>query len=510
MSWCALAQGSHVLAMDREGMGHGEERLDANFQPPRSLSGWHDASMSWEGVSTSPAQVLSYDERDRRLADGLPLIGSPRVQKATCTAGTCVLWHENLFHRKSRQRSPADGLGGASRGDWSLLAENEFGWVPWRVVFRFGFYRASEPRRQPTVKATATENPVTDYHFNWLSGARVAAGATTTAALEVAARELRAGGEAARVPAGYRLGTAIRSPATSAFAVEQLSAAALSPKEGVRRAAAYGLGVGGAGAVAALLRLLSDPEAVRHVGLREKLMCAVGEAAEPQCPGGGLLGVVVQLGEIMAEAHAVVTRMVSTIPPAQLAEMQQKAREGLRGYEGRVFWGLVDVHRELEEARGLLATGARAVGTIAARAMQANSGTPGEEAEAAALGAFELLLPLLCREDLGAVLPSRYPPTMLARNAAAAFLTMCSDGNGPPAVLGDRPLLGYEQMHGDSSVLNEAVVEGCAPTVWLALLRLSRACASGGASRSLKALRARCVEEGWSAAMEGELRMALQ
>jgi hypothetical protein len=142
--------------------------------------------------------------------------------------------------------------------------------------------------------------------------------------------------------------------------------------------------------------------------------------------------------------------------------------------------------------------------------MQANSGTSGEEAEAVALAAFELLLPLLCREDFGAVLPSRYPPTMLARNAAAAFLTMCSDGNGSPAVLSDRPLLGYEQMLGDSSVLNEAVVEGCAPTVWLALLRLSRACASGGASRSLKALRARCVEEGWSAAMEGELRMALQ
>ena len=465
--------------------------------------------MSWEGVSTSPAQVLPYNERDRRLAEGLPLIGSPRVHKATCTAGTCVLWHENLFHRKSRQRSPADGPGGASRGDWSLLPQTEFGWVPWRVVFRFGFYRASEPRCQAIVRAAATENPVTDYHFRWLSGLRAADATTTTTGggpvveVAVAARELREGGEVARVHAAYRLGAAIRSPATSVFAVEQLSAAALSTKEGVRRAAAYGLGVGGAGAVAALMRLLSDPKAARHVGLREKLLCAVGEAAEPDCPGG-LLAVVVQLGKIMAEAHAVVARVVGAIPEAQLAGMQQKACDGLRGYEGRVFWGLVDVHRELEEARGLLATGVRSVGFIAARAMQASSGACCEDAQAVALVAFELLLPLLCKGDLGAVLPSRYPLTMLARNAAAALLTMCSDGTGPPAVLGYRPLVGYEQMHGDSSALIDAVVEGCAPTVWLALLRLSRACASNGASRCLKA---RCVEEGWSVAMEGELRM---
>ena len=54
-----------MLAMDREGMGHGEERLDPNFQAPRSLAGWHKASMSWEGVSTAPAQVLDYDQHDR-------------------------------------------------------------------------------------------------------------------------------------------------------------------------------------------------------------------------------------------------------------------------------------------------------------------------------------------------------------------------------------------------------------------------------------------------------------
>ena len=36
--------------------------------------------------------------------------------------------------------------------------------------------------------------------------------------------------------------------------------------------------------------------------------------------------------------------------------------------------------------------------------------------------------------------------------------------------------------------------------------RLPRACAGGGASSGLEALRARCVEEGWAQAMAGELR----
>ena len=98
---------------------------------------------------------------------------------------------------------------------------------------------------------------------------------------------------------------------------------------------------------------------------------------------------------------------------------------------------------------------------------------------------------------------------MLARNAAAAFLTMCSDGTGPPALLGDRPLPGYEQPHGDASALHDVVVDSSAPTVWLALLRLSRACAGGGASSGLKALRARCADEGWAQAMAGELRECL-
>lgn len=481
-------------------MGHGEERLDPNFQAPRSLAGWHKASMSWEGVSTAPGQVLDYDKRDQRLAAGLPLIGSPRLHKAVCAAGTCVLWHENLFHRKSRQRSPADGPGKASRRDWSLIPETEFGWVPWRVVFRFGFQRASEPQWRATSKATTMKTPLTDYHFNWLRGAR-ATPDVTVAELEAAAQDLNEAGEKERVRAGYRIGTAIWSPATATAAVEQLSAAVLSPKEGVRRAAAYGLGVGGSGAVPALLRLLTEPETARHVGLREKLLCAVGEAVEPRCPGG-LLAVVSQLGVFMAEAHAVVARVVGEISPAQLAQMQEKAGEGLRGYEGNVFWGRVDVHREVEEARGMLATGARSLGFIAARAVQADED---EDAEAIVLAAFELLLPLLCKEDLGAALPSRYPQTMLARNAATAFLTMCSNGTGLPVLLGDRPLPGYEQMRGDASALDEAIVEGSAPTVCLSLLRLSRTCDRGGASSGLDALRARCVEQGWASAMAGEL-----
>ena len=98
-----------------------------------------------------------------------------------------------------------------------------------------------------------------------------------------------------------------------------------------------------------------------------KLLCAVGEAAEPGCPGG-LLAVVTQLGDMMAEAHAAVAPVVGEIPPPDLAEMQEKAVEGLlRAFEGNVFWGLVDVHHEAEEARGLLATGTRALGFIGGR-----------------------------------------------------------------------------------------------------------------------------------------------
>ena len=51
-----------MLAMDREGLGHGEERLDTNFQPPRSLAGWQSdlsamkhAGIEWFAIRSTAA-----------------------------------------------------------------------------------------------------------------------------------------------------------------------------------------------------------------------------------------------------------------------------------------------------------------------------------------------------------------------------------------------------------------------------------------------------------------------
>jgi hypothetical protein len=60
---------------------------------------------------------LDYPDRDRRIAAGPPLLGleaAGSVAEGVCAAGTAIIWQDQLFHRKSRQRSAA-----ARDGEWS-------------------------------------------------------------------------------------------------------------------------------------------------------------------------------------------------------------------------------------------------------------------------------------------------------------------------------------------------------------------------------------------------------
>ena len=101
-----FVRSTQYLAMDREGFSHGEERLDPQMRPPKTLAGWHRAITSWDALGTGslpgiwPGQTvtvpaLGYAERDERLRAAPAVLGctAADVAQATCRGGgTIVIW----------------------------------------------------------------------------------------------------------------------------------------------------------------------------------------------------------------------------------------------------------------------------------------------------------------------------------------------------------------------------------------------------------------------------------
>lgn len=122
--------GTHYLGLDRAGLGcgpssnslfhfhsdrshptqrllpwrrQGEERLDKHMMPAVDKD-WLTAISNFTDSKPNP-----YKETDERREHGLPLLGLAGLKETPMThqGGVVVIWHNDIFHRRSRQRQPS-------------------------------------------------------------------------------------------------------------------------------------------------------------------------------------------------------------------------------------------------------------------------------------------------------------------------------------------------------------------------------------------------------------------
>ena len=100
----ALIPCSHFCGRDRLGCPHSEDRFDQGMGPespsgaPKSLDEWKSAADNAIYLS-GPAE-----ERAARLEGGLALLGDKNVmeRKMTVPAGSVVIIHDDMVHRRAR------------------------------------------------------------------------------------------------------------------------------------------------------------------------------------------------------------------------------------------------------------------------------------------------------------------------------------------------------------------------------------------------------------------------
>jgi hypothetical protein len=404
--------GTQYFALDREGLGHGEERLDASMLAPKTAEEWRLATASYSDTRSVDEQKnpgTTYAKLDRSRAEGIPLLGVDglRERRVTHRGGYIVLWHDNVFHRRARQR-PRGVVGGVGPAPeehdfsnvhvWGGAEETE---VQFRPVVRLSFFRTSEPTRahwheqsrrrrrqgagldEVMDEGAAVPEILTQPQLEWLRGGNDAAGAAGVPAvrqseLSQAIWQLHHGGECARTCAAVRLGRS-----GQAGAIAALAAALRDGAEAQRRAGCYGLAHGGRAAARALLGLLRQPATALYQ--TDQLLFALGRAMTqpppppPQpCPGededededkgGSLLTLlrrcVVAVGSAMDIASATLDTLLAAETEESLRVLELAATRGNRGYDGKVYAGEVPPHAEADDARGAIAEAVRTLGLL--------------------------------------------------------------------------------------------------------------------------------------------------
>jgi|EP01047_Picozoa_sp_COSAG01_P053691 hypothetical protein len=466
----AFIPGSTYWSVDRAGLGMGEERLDPPLIPPPegwSHRQWAEAVAQHEdgpAFSSNTDATIPYAAHDQRLRAADRLLGVPGLtgHSVTHAGGVCVLWHDDIVHRKSRQRPGGNSDLGPNPTNADLSRNPGYG-VSFRPIIRLGFHRCTEPHALPAAAvpdvaledwagAVAEHGPplacdalvdtathVWSRHLTWLCGGSAEPPAVELPTVEVARLEaafLAAGSkEATRIAAAYGLG---RSGALDTL-VAQLDC---HGQERLFRAATYGLAsAAGDRAVPALCAALraASPDAERPLYRKEKMAHALGHAAGPPSLGAAMAS----LAAATASAWSEIDTIVGMVPTEERAELIATSKRGLRGYDGQVFFTIVPQHHRCSDARSLLAESAQASGLLASRAMTAEAAGHLSATESAQIcrSAVLLIRELLVRPDEGSMLPSRFPLNMLENNAVEAMMQMCSSPVCPPAILPpDRPM----------------------------------------------------------------------
>jgi hypothetical protein len=398
---------------------------------------------------------ISYTEHDARLSCAGSLLGVPGLQAHSVThpGGVCVLWHNDIIHRKSRQRPWGRDLGAApERVD--LSADPKHG-VSFRPILRLGFHRCSEPATNSTpvgdddwTAAIAENGPqltgqlltntavhVWSPHLRWLYGhsRSMSASRELLSSAEIASLEHTflsdMSGEAHRIAAAYGLG---RAGALDALVLPLTGLG----QERVFRAAIYGLTAAGDLAIPPLVAALKARESSptdRPLYRKEKIVHAIGHAAGSTT----ITAAMTAIHQAAAQAWEEIYKSVDRLSADEIAELTEASVRGLRGYDGKVFHSLIPEDHPCNDARALLAEVAQASGLVGARAMslEMSGELSGIESAAICRNAVKVLRELVVRGDPGAILPSRFPLDLLERNAVEGLMQLCSSPKCPAAIL---------------------------------------------------------------------------
>ena len=272
----AVMPSSQYKAVDRVRVNglhevNSEDELTIAELPPQLLP-------SWDEEAGSEAEFAAADEHRMRVASHA--LGEPRDDieelKLTCKAGTVVLVHYDVFHRSSR-RLPDVWRPLFVLRDCARMTEPVAGSPSWATD--------SQQWQQPQSPTEALHQTF----WRYLLAEEDRAPALTAASLGALVRTVtnhRA--DIDRVAAAYAIGRTQDEAAIRAL-IDLLS----HEQEAARRAAGYGLTVGGPAAVEALLPLLSEPPTVptrllpanidEQGALLPRLVHGIAQLAEHAC-----------------------------------------------------------------------------------------------------------------------------------------------------------------------------------------------------------------------------------
>jgi hypothetical protein len=342
--------------------------------PPKTPAEWHESISGFTDSSPNP-----YSETDERCATGMKLLGLPGLVEKPMTIageerGMIVIWHNDIFHRRSRQQHPGIQDYPAPLGkDYSDPDEFPGSGINFRPYVRMGFFRAAEPTAPAWVDdgsssdadgwvgaAAPTGHAVDDSlddvasslwqpRMEWLADGRGRSTLYERSAEEVsrlAGEMCSSGSEAVRMTAGGKL----------AHTVDDLGIAALvtameGGAEAPARAATYGLACAGDAAVAPLVTLLAGPAPPVPAGSasssaspdrplyrKDKIAYALGRAAST---AESLSLAVEALAAACKDAVADTLLLTQHMSAAEVEEATAYAMSGGRGYGGDCYAGRV-------------------------------------------------------------------------------------------------------------------------------------------------------------------------
>ncbi len=479
---------SHYPALNREGSHTSEQHLSL----PHSDGG---------GGGDEPLPPSIEGPADRqRMADARALLGDDSVaeKKLVARAGTLVLCHLDLFHRGSRalvETAPWRPMfairnlvrcSDPSSPTWDAGDEHE----PIEGAFAYTHESASKQKlweemyRYMRGGAQGVLDEVSDVAATVKSGVNLGSnpdgggdGGDVEDNLEVlvpvVAEQIstiqRSDCEAERLGVAYSIGSS-----GDANAVGQLAKLLRDPRhEHIRRAASYGLTVGGSCAVAPMLQLLADPA---PLGAEELQQQAARQWMGPDMSQHCKVQALHVLGQLTVQAAAacsvaVVDAIAATvtsaaeeiggfgvragITDAEIAELDE--RLGGNNYVPEILNYMYVVER-----RRTIAAGCEALGQVGHASVVHGSG----DAEMVLARCAETVCQWICSPEPGVAFPAFMTRNTVQHNAGVALIRLCSQPTmvrgAVPKLHGARDAGGGELMPSDefgTEVLQGMVAE---------------------------------------------------
>ncbi len=428
----AVVPGTHVLGVDRGTFPQSEERLDPALRPPQTAEGWRSLLRSWNGFAVSVAGLeadLPVPEREQRISAAVHMLGDTAIEYKLCVpAGSVVIHHEDLFHRRAR--------GGAPEGSGA-------GCVAFRPMIKRAVYRGSEPNQLTAAAALQADNTVANgllahashralYAWTMGQGQEAVLPHQSTDELKATLHSTGEDKEQARVDAAYTL-----AAAGTTATLDVLFEAVESGEEAPARAATNGLASAGPSAVSRLLKLLWAGWAGSYGGAkrlpRKQRSATAAAYAIGHCiaclPPEQLGRVAVALVSACKAALSAIDQRMRQFVPAHRAKMAEIAAiggPGGRGYDGAAYGSGAELDWDVTELRRTLCCASRSLGCVGQRAMAV------DDAETAVLCCEQLLTFVTMAEEPGYLLPSLLQRTAVKENAAHALLRFAAHTNSGP------------------------------------------------------------------------------